>query len=213
MNLYCYCNNDPVNYADPSGNSVVLLIAGLISSAVLGGLISGGIAVGTAALTGGDVVAAFWGGFATGALSSLAVGVGMAIGGGFGLLACGGVGFAAGFGGNIVNQSISSYRETGSVKINFGDAVFAGVTNSLVCIMTMVGMNSAMSDSFSPALSGKTFKSRFIEFMSFDYANTMYSTYFGIMYGLFDGAVTLAKYLVELEISKYTTTSSLLANH
>ena len=213
LNLYCYCNNDPVNYADPSGNSVVLLIAGLISSAVLGGLISGGIAVGTAALTGGDVVAAFWGGFATGALSSLAVGVGMAIGGGFGLLACGGVGFAAGFGGNIVNQSISSYRETGSVKINFGDAVFAGVTNSLVCIMTMVGMNSAMSDSFSPALSGKTFKSRFIEFMSFDYANTMYSTYFGIMYGLFDGAVTLAKYLVELEISKYTTTSSLLANH
>ena len=29
LNLYCYCNNDPVNYADPSGHSL-LLILGLI---------------------------------------------------------------------------------------------------------------------------------------------------------------------------------------
>ena len=81
----------------------------------------------------------------------------------------------------------------------------------LVCMATMVGMNSCMSDSFSPALSGKTFGSRFVEFMSFDCANTMYSAYFGITYGLFDGAISLIKYLVELEISK-PTTSRLLVN-
>lgn len=205
LNLYAYCYNDPVDYADPSGHSVLLLITGLISSALIGGVISGGIAAGTAFLSGGDVDAAFWGGFVTGALSSLAVGVGMAIGGGFGLLACGGIGFAAGFGGNILSQSISSYRETGSVKINIGDAVFSGVTNSLVCVATMVGMNSCMSDSFSPALLGKTFGSRFVEFMSFDCANTMYSAYFGIMFGLFDSVASLTKYGIESTMFKLTT--------
>ena len=43
LNLYCYCNNDPVNYADPSGHSVVALILGI--TAVLGfGLAVGGVA-------------------------------------------------------------------------------------------------------------------------------------------------------------------------
>ena len=27
LNLYCYCGNDPVNYADPSGNSIILTLA------------------------------------------------------------------------------------------------------------------------------------------------------------------------------------------
>ena len=43
LNLYCYCNNDPVNYCDPSGHSVVALILGI--TAVLGfGLAVGGVA-------------------------------------------------------------------------------------------------------------------------------------------------------------------------
>ena len=212
LNLYAYCNNDPVNYADPSGHDAVLFIVGLISSAIIGGVISGGIAAGTASLSGGDVDAAFWGGFVTGALSSLAVGVGMAIGGAIGLLVCGGLGFVAGATGNVLNQSISSYHKTGSIKIDIGDVVFSGITSSLACMATMVGMNSSMSDSFSPALSGKTFRSRFVEFMSFDCANTMYSAYFGITYGLFDSALSLSKYLIELEISKSTHTS-ILANY
>ena len=48
--------------------------------------------------------------------------------------------------------------------------------------------------------------------MSFDCANTMYSAYFGITYGLFDSALSLSKYLIELEISKSTHTS-ILANY
>lgn len=40
LNLYAYCNNDPVNYADPSGNSVIasLLIGFAISSLIGWGL-------------------------------------------------------------------------------------------------------------------------------------------------------------------------------
>ena len=34
LNLYCYCYNDPVNYADPSGSSAIMI--GLIIGAVLG---------------------------------------------------------------------------------------------------------------------------------------------------------------------------------
>ena len=34
LNLYCYCGNDPVNYADPSGSSAIVI--GAIIGAVLG---------------------------------------------------------------------------------------------------------------------------------------------------------------------------------
>ena len=48
MNLYCYCNNDPVNYCDPSGHSlaVIALIAlGVftVAGGVLGGFYEGSI--------------------------------------------------------------------------------------------------------------------------------------------------------------------------
>ncbi len=213
LNLYCYCHNDPVNYADPSGHSATLLIVGLISAAIIGGLISGGISAGTAYLTDGDVGAAFWGGFVTGALSSLAVGVGMAIGGGFGVLACATLGFAAGAGGNIVNQSISSYRASGNININVGDVIFAGVVNSLICVVTMGSMNLYMSDSFNPALLGKTFGSRFVEFMSFDAANTIASVIFGITYGSVDGVASLTKYAIGSTMLKPTTASRPLVSY
>ena len=37
LNLYAYCNNDPVNYADPSGHgAVAILVAGFVIGAALG---------------------------------------------------------------------------------------------------------------------------------------------------------------------------------
>ncbi len=40
LNLYCYCNNDPVNYADPTGK---LFLSSLFIAAVFGGAIAGAI--------------------------------------------------------------------------------------------------------------------------------------------------------------------------
>lgn len=89
----------------------------------------------------------------------------------------------------------------------------SGVINSLVCVATLGSMNLYMSDSFNPALLGKTFRSRFVEFMSFDAANTIASTGFGIMYGLLDGAASLTKYVIETTLFKPTTDSRLLVSY
>ena len=123
---------------------------------------------------------------------------------GLGLLFCGEISFGC----NILSQSLSSYNSTSDITIKFGEAFFAGFINSLVCMVTMRSMNLCMSDSFIPALTVKTFGSRFVEFMSYDGANTVASTYFGVLYGLFDGAASLTKYLIEQEISKPTTASA-----
>ena len=42
LNLYTYCGNDPVNYADPSGNSI---IASILIGAAIGAVISGGFSL------------------------------------------------------------------------------------------------------------------------------------------------------------------------
>ena len=46
LNLYAYCNNNPVMYCDPSGHSVTVagIIIGIIIEAIIGGLIGGTIA-------------------------------------------------------------------------------------------------------------------------------------------------------------------------
>jgi RHS repeat-associated protein len=70
LNLYAYCNNDPVNYADPSGNSV---IAALLIGAAIGGAL-GGL---TAYFENQDILT----GILTGALLGASVGAIIGIGG------------------------------------------------------------------------------------------------------------------------------------
>ena len=72
LNLYCYCNNDPVNYADPSGHFPILLafiIGGALIGATLGGI--------TAYSNGQDILT----GALTGALLGAAVGGIIGVGG------------------------------------------------------------------------------------------------------------------------------------
>ena len=85
LNLYCYCNNDPVNYADPSGRlAVSLTVIGLIFGAVIGATVGGVAAYNIAKDNGAEG----WELFGWTALGALGGGiVGGAIGAGIGALA------------------------------------------------------------------------------------------------------------------------------
>lgn len=74
MNLFAYCGNSPVMYADPTGEIFGALLVGFL----LGGLISGSINAVSAAFKGENWIGAFVGGFITGA----AMGVAAVLGGG-----------------------------------------------------------------------------------------------------------------------------------
>lgn len=101
LNLYCYCGNDPVNYADPSGHEskwwmnalkiagATLIVATLVVAATLvtggtatvvlagaamgsaAGLIGGGISGGISSVISGGN---FWDGFANGSLNGAITG-------------------------------------------------------------------------------------------------------------------------------------------
>ena len=84
LNLYCYCNNDPVNYCDPSGHFVlstflICLGVGVVAGAGLGAL--------SAAQQGTDI----WRGMLTGALLGGMIGAaaGLALAGASGGVAAG----------------------------------------------------------------------------------------------------------------------------
>ena len=66
LNLYCYCNNDPVNYCDPSGNSPNKWWEWVLAGVVVAGLIIGAVC------TGGTLVGSM--------LTGAAIGAGMSLG-------------------------------------------------------------------------------------------------------------------------------------
>ena len=75
LNLYCYCNNDPINYADPSGH---LAIAALLITLAIGagvGAVVGGLYGGLTAVANGQNV---WTGIGIGMLSGGIMGLGTA---------------------------------------------------------------------------------------------------------------------------------------
>ena len=82
LNLYAYCCNDPVNYADPSGHSAFLIAMSILAVA---GLIATGIGVATdnnfitaIGLTAVAIPALITGGIAISLLTPVGVGIGIA---------------------------------------------------------------------------------------------------------------------------------------
>lgn len=122
LNLYAYCNNDPVNYSDPSGNfaiSIGFLVASMAIGAVIGAGVSGGIAY-YKGERGEDLVWDIIGG----AILGLATGATIALGGAAGLSAVTSSTVAG------VNISFGT-----ALGISIGSIAFANATKySLDCI-------------------------------------------------------------------------------
>ncbi len=137
LNLYCYCNNDPVNFVDPSGNFVITLSAVLWAAAIgfgvgaVSGAVYGGI---TAAANGQDV----WAGIGIGALTGGIMGAGAGVASLFiaPILAGGGVAIGA----TSISAGASLAIGTG---ISFGTGAIGGAVSD---IWTQHVNNGAITD-------------------------------------------------------------------
>ena len=133
LNLYSYCNNNPVNYYDPEGHIamwLILALAGAIAGAIVGG---------------------FYGGL-TAAANGQNVGFGILIGAFSGLI----MGFAAGAGGYFLGTAIAGSAASIGMAVLKGVAIsFAGgfVGGFASDALTRVANKDSITD-WGPVFSG-----------------------------------------------------------
>ena len=146
LNLYAYCNNDPVNYADPSGCGAIsaILIAMAIGFGV-GATIGGGFEIGKQIYANGwnpgdwdwtQIDLSVLGGGFAGAISSISIGSGFV--GYLSAFALGGVGSV--FGGWI-SGSVTSWESAGMAFLIGGTANVLGKGVSDIINKIKVGKN------------------------------------------------------------------------
>ena len=125
LNLYAYCNNDPVNYSDPSGNfaiSIGFLIASMAIGAAIGAGVSGGIAY-YQGERGEDLIWDIVGG----AVLGLATGATIALGGAAGL-------------GAVTSSTVAG------VNISFGTALGISMGSMALANATKYSLDCISSD-------------------------------------------------------------------
>ena len=153
LNLYAYCNNNPVNMYDPTGHvavSTLLIISAIITGVcVVGGAVIGGVSAGMSSEDVGDVFA----GIGKGALNGLILGGGISLavcGFGFGatttlgsIMACYGLSISANMLEVAITQGKKSYYDgdsfwSGANDIN--NAMFANSGNILIGKPTLMSI-------------------------------------------------------------------------
>lgn len=140
LNPYPYCDNDPVNYVDPTGE-----IANILAMAGLGGIIGGAAGfVGSAVSQIGsgrkfDWRKA-WGSAANGAVVGAAKGA--LIGSGAGIPLAFATDFAAGSIGNALEQGITKGR------VDLGESLISGAGNALSQMLYGTGKLTSAKDAF-----------------------------------------------------------------
>ena len=105
LNLYTYCLNNPVEYVDPTGHSVIGILLAL-AGILVGGAINGFIAADNRP-EGESYWGAFTGGFIDGAIGTIGVAAGLALGGVTGFIVTAGISYFGGFIGSVVSQEVS----------------------------------------------------------------------------------------------------------
>lgn len=162
LNLYSYCNNNPVMYVDPTGHefiSLLLIIAGIVGGGVVNGLIAGANAA-----EGESFGSAFLGGFVNGVISGIGLAAGLAVAslGGMPAIIAGGaiavsLGFAGGTLGSVTTQAISY----GNVDMKV--ALISGALSAGTNLILYTGLG--VSDMYSTSVN---FLTRFAENLAFD---------------------------------------------
>ncbi len=150
LNLYAYCNNDPVNYYDPTGHSAILI--GLIIGAIVGAGIGFGTVVYTDYQDDGQIFngSVKWYEYVGGTVTGAVLGAGVG-----GIIGAGGAVLASAMS-SVTNKFISdifAYTLTGTSFGTWEDYAVAFISGGLIKGLGMKGIvKTAYDVAIRPAI-------------------------------------------------------------